>query len=83
MKLYLTASLIAISALTFIAANQPPAHAAAIAVAAAAAGGWADEPAPMARRTRPRWLLRAMPAAASAGTLATLPDDERTKTHSL
>ena len=81
MKLYLTASLIAISALTFIAANQPPAQAAAIAVAAA--GGWPDEAATMARRTGPRWLLRAMPAAASAGTLATLPDDERAKTHSL
>ena len=81
MKLYLTASLIAISALTFIAANQPPAHVASIALAVA--GGWAEEPAPMARRTGPRWLLRAMPAAASAGTLATLPDDERAKTHSL
>jgi hypothetical protein len=81
MKLYLTASLIAISALTFIAANQPPAQAAAIAVAAA--GGWPDEAATMARRTGPRWLLRAMPAAASAGTLATLPDDERAKTQSL
>ena len=80
MKLYLTTSLIAISALTFIAANQPPAHAAAIAVAAAA---WPDEAATMARRTGPHWLLRAMPAAASAGTLATLPDDGRAKTQSL
>ena len=82
MKLYLTTSLIAISALTFIAANQPPAHAAAIAVAVAAAA-WPDEAATMARRTGPHWLLRAMPAAASAGTLATLPDDERAKTQSL
>jgi hypothetical protein len=81
MKLYLTASLIGISALMFIAANQPPAHAAAIALAAA--GGWPDEAAPMARRTGPRWLLRAMPTAGSAGTLATLPDDGPTKARPL
>ena len=80
MKLYLAASLIAIGALAYIAANEPPARAAAIAVAAA---GWPDETAAMARRTGPRWLLRAMPMTGPRETLATLPDDGLAKAQPL
>ena len=78
MKLYLATSLIGISAMAFIAAQQPPDDVPAAALAIAGAS-----PTAMARQAEAPWLFRTMPAACDVETLTTLPSGGLAQARSL
>ena len=70
MKLYLATSLIGVSAMVFIAAQQPAADVPAAALALAGTSSTT-----MARQADAPWLFRPMPGGIAERTLTTVPTD--------